>query len=317
MTVYDWLQNSKGRISREGLSGLETVFYNLYIGGLRRANKLYPIEGTNVYEDDWDVLIILDACRPDLFAEVDNEYQYINEWEIRNSVAPDSVGWMNNTFIEEYSNEIKSTAYVSGNGFAGKYLNPDDFMTIDVVSDYVWDVSLQTIPPRPITDRAIATYRDQSPQRMIVHYMQPHIPFIRSVEDGYEKIFHELDGGRRNKQKKHSVDVYEFDLLRRGEMEFDVFWNAYTETLRAVLDEVAKLLKNIDANDVVISADHGNAVGEFGIYAHERVPLPAIRKVPWCETSATNTEKYTPTTEREEEISFDLGERLKHLGYMN
>jgi hypothetical protein len=189
-------------------------------------------------------------------------------------------------------------------------------MTIDVVSDYVWDECLQTIPPRPITDRAIATYMNQSPQRMIVHYMQPHIPFIRIVEGGYEKIFDEVDGSRQNKYEQHSVDIYEFDLLRRGEIDFDTFWNAYKETLRAVLDDVAKLLQNIDANKVVISADHGNAVGEFGIYDHERVPIPAIRKVPWCETSATNTEQYIPTTERKEDTSVDMNKRLRDLGYL-
>lgn len=316
MTFYDWVQNSKDRISQEGITGLETVLYELYVGVWRRANKIYSIDGRHVYDQEWDVLIILDACRADLFKQIETEYSFITDSESVNSIAPNSIGWMKNTFTREYSEEVKSTAYISGNGFSDKYLDSSNFKDLDVVSNYVWDDDLQTIPPRPITDRGIKYHRENSPERMILHYMQPHIPFIRRCEDGYEKIFQEVDGVRKNKYQDHSVDVYEFDLLRRGQLNFEEFWAAYKENLRAVLDDVQILLTNIDAEKVVITADHANAVGEYGIYGHDTVPISAIRKVPWCETTATDKGQYTPKLERQDTTTVSIEDRLEDLGYM-
>jgi len=49
---------------------------------------------------------------------------------------------------------------------------------LDEVWTYAWDNELNTIPARPITDRAISTWRQEDVNKMIVHYMQPHVPFI-------------------------------------------------------------------------------------------------------------------------------------------
>ncbi|PSP48877.1 hypothetical protein BRC67_12005, partial [Halobacteriales archaeon QH_3_68_24] len=43
---------------------------------------------------------------------------------------------------------------------------------------------------------------------------------------------------------------------------------AYLDNLRIVLDEVAVLLENIDADTVAITTDHGEAFGERNFYRH-------------------------------------------------
>jgi len=35
--------------------------------------------GTNIYERDWDALVVLDACRVDILREVADEYEFIDE----------------------------------------------------------------------------------------------------------------------------------------------------------------------------------------------------------------------------------------------
>jgi hypothetical protein len=49
-----------------------------------------------------------------------------------------------------------------------------------------------------------------------------------------------------------------------GDGDEEEIWESYIENLRYVLDHVEVLLENVDAEEVAISADHGNAKGEWG-----------------------------------------------------
>jgi len=273
-------------------------------------------EPTSIWDREWDLLIVLDACRAGWLSAVSAEYQILSEVGSIYSVGSHSAEWINNTFSERYEEQIQNCTYVTANHHS-KWMNPDRFARFEDVTNYEADGKPLPAPPaHVVSDQAIRVGRNMNWDKMIVHYMQPHIPFIRHTGDNYKKIFSQVDGSRRNKHDDHSVDIYEFDLLRRGEIDFDTFWKAYKETLITVLDDLKTLLTSIDAEKVVISADHGNAVGEFGIYGHKNVALPAIREVPWCETSATNTEEYTPTTEKRGHQEVSIDKRLENLGYM-
>ncbi|MDZ7731077.1 MAG: hypothetical protein U5K37_09360 [Natrialbaceae archaeon] len=87
-----------------------------------------------------------------------------------------------------------------------------------------------------------------------------------------------------------------------------------------MLDDVELLLENVDAETVAISADHGESFGEFWEYGHKTGSLnPYVRRVPWVETSATDTGTYTPTVEppqeAESESDESVEESLEALGY--
>jgi glucan phosphoethanolaminetransferase (alkaline phosphatase superfamily) len=110
-----------------------------------------------------------------------------------------------------------------------------------------------------------------------------------------------------------------WEQFRTGQLTESEVWNLYLDNLRYVLDEVELLLRNFEAESVVISSDHGNAFGEFGIYGHPPgMPFKSIRKVPWYVTSATDTKEYIPETvlsvdETKPEI---VDQRLRDLGYL-
>jgi len=59
-----------------------------------------------------------------------------------------------------------------------------------------------------------------------------------------------------------------------------------------------------------IAADHGEALGEWGVYTHDRSPHPKRRVVPWQEITGiqTNSEN-SETTET-------VDEKLQALGYL-
>jgi hypothetical protein len=86
-----------------------------------------------------------------------------------------------------------------------------------------------------------------------------------------------------------------------------------------VLEYVEILLNNFEAEDVVISADHGEALGEYGLWGHPfGFPLSSVKTVPGAKTTATDCHTYEPqrgTTRmephREEQIEF-----LEQMGYL-
>lgn len=278
------------------------------LGGLSRGFVDHVTNvGTPVWERKWDVLLVLDACRVDMLRDVAEEYTFIggpDEVGTHWSVASKSNDWLRRTFSGEHGDAIGETAYVTGNPFTAKVQFEVEPAVLDEVWRYGWDEDLSTIPARPITDRAISTWRAEDVSRMIVHYMQPHGPFVHRPELGSYGDPEDFGEGFG-------------DLWARAgdEISTEAIWEAYRDNLRYVLSEVELLLDNLATDGVVITADHGNAIGEFGVYGHPReMLLPSIRRVPWVRTSGRDTNEYRPTTERDSS-STGVEDRLRHLGY--
>jgi hypothetical protein len=164
-------------------------------------------------------------------------------------------------------------------------LDADRLGTLDEVWRYAWDDDLGTIRSRPLTYRAIAHAREADPDRLVVHYMQPHFPSIPEPVAA--------DGIALGEFGDEPIQVWED--LRFGRREVETAWAHYRENLRYVLDEVALLLDNVDADRVAITADHGNAFGEWHLYGHaEGVALPCLREVPWYLTEAADRRTHEP-----------------------
>jgi hypothetical protein len=312
MGLSEWTSRTQQRFKTEGVREAFTESgYELY-SGLWRLGRLFPIPTTNIYERDWDVLVILDGCRVDVLKEVADEYPFIREVNSISSVGSMSIEWMENTFDRaEYGTEMGRTSYVTANIFSDNYLDASGLQHLDEVWRYGWDEELNTIPPREVTDSAIRVSRSMAPGRLIVHYMQPHHPFIADKD---MQRFDVDPFGRENTGEGEHTTAW--DALRRGLVSREKVWNAYKENLRLVLDEVDILRNNIDADTLVLSADHGNAVGEWGIYDHPiGFPHPAVKRVPWVETTASNSGEYSPEVTEGEETVPEVESRLEALGY--
>lgn len=298
MSLTDWLRESKQRYQQDGAEGLRESARELHVGAARRLEWVYD-PGEPIWTREWDLLIVLDAARYDLMTEVVDEYDYIETLEPFYSAASQSARWMQINFAPEYHEQIRETIYVTGNPRTQKHLaDPTQFQYFDDVWTYAWDDDRRTILPGPITDRAIALHREHRPERMILHYMQPHYPMVQEPFDGDEKVW---------------------NLLRDGKVEYDEVWRRYRDNLRYALDALPTVLNNVDAENVVITADHGNLLGELGLYGHfGRVPHPNLRKVPWARATATDSGEYTPEIEPPgtDVAADDVEKRLGDLGYL-
>ena len=303
-----YLSGFYGRINKHGLiRGLKTSASEGVEIGLKHVGK-YLNFGDQPFDEDWDILILLDACRYDLFQEFASEHPLYNEFtsvSSRYSPASTSMEWMQKVYRDGPSDVLQDTHLVSANGWEPKELTPAEFGEISPVwEEHNSDVG--TIPPDIVTDAVIHAGRTTDCPHLIVHYMQPHAPFLH-VDGKYDSQNTVPGQGK-------SQNVWEG--LREGRYNQTEVWEDYGENLLLVLDEIQRLIRNIDGN-VVISADHGNAIGEFGVYGHPAyVPLPSLKRVPWVRLQAVDRETAHPDDPVTPGISnHDVEEHLRDLGY--
>lgn len=285
----------------------------------------------NVFNEEWDLLIVLDTCRPDALRRLSDEYSVIKQVGSTWSVGATSSEWMYNTFDQSFQSEISNTVLVSSNAYAmGLFESgfesvplrnfrdntPGDDAKIDHqrLRDYavtspvrrssfddivmVTETSEEYAPikypsPRHVTNHVIKLGRnDSSPERIIAHYMPPHTPYIAQSVDGE---------------------------IQFTEEPRDESFEAYIDNLRWALTEVSLLLDNIDCESVVITADHGENFRWRPFLSKHGVGMvmPAVRRVPWVETSAVDNRTHVPDlSDVDNRESMTPEETLKALGYL-
>jgi hypothetical protein len=291
--------------------------------------------GTNVFDREWDTLIVLDTARVDALRLVSDEYEFITDVESIWSVGGASAEWLARTFDEKHTAEIQNTAFLSAQNHLQQILDTKiheadndrslsfkalrlfPSVSIDELGKAEYLFKFETIgeegpfghtegntPPRYVTDRGIAVGREHDFDRLILQYHQPHTPwFSKALEENRSLKYHEYDWWN-----------YYYET---GDV--DSIWEAYMSDLRHALDDIEILLRNLDSDRVIITADHGEAFGEYGVLGHKLGSLhPQIRRVPWIVTSAEDSETYEPSVQEPDQSKMSqkkLNEQLKSLGY--
>lgn len=265
--------------------------------------------GERFVEKDWDNLIILDGCRYDTFKEVNWIDGSCGQCT---SPASESLSFIEENFIGQ---NLHDTVYVSGNPYL--YEIPDGtFHALYSCVESDWDGELETVPPEPIVDEAVDASHKHPHKRLIVHFMQPHAPFIG-------------ERGRRIEQggwaPERETDSFIWTDLQYGKdgIDTETVRSLYRENLEYVLQHVEKFLDSVDGK-TVITSDHGNLVGERGFpipvksYGHPRHYYhSALVTVPWHEVTGERRRIYSePTVDQQTDIKEDvLDNRLADLGY--
>lgn len=261
--------------------------------------------GDFLFRHDWDVAVILDACRYDL-GVTSSERRDITSPKKAWSIGWDSRSWMRRTFNDADAHTLKDTAMVTANIHSEELDATSELSQCDEVWKYAWDDAAGTVPPRAVTDRAIDISRHHSPDRVLIHYMQPHLPPLNSDYNWISGL--DTDEGW--------VEGNTWVRVENGEIDAEEVVNAYKNNIVDVLDEVELLLSNIDASKAVITADHGNALGENNVWGHHDIYSihNGIRYVPWWEFEGSDEQTHTPANyDQTQKTSRD--EQLRALGY--
>lgn len=193
----------------------------------------------------------------------------------------------------------------------------DRFFTVDHVWKDEWSENQRTVLPKSVTERALAAHKEFQNKRLVVHYMQPHYPFIGPT--GSQLDTHATFTGGLRERRHLSI----WELLSSGKVSVEEVRTAYEENLELVIEEVNRLVKRLDGKTVVTS-DHGNLFGErvsplpINIYGHpSNIPAKNLIEVPLVELPYESRRKVTTevpseSTSETEEIE----SRLEDLGYL-
>jgi len=277
-----------------------------------RTNLVRPFvsdssEKIQYLEQDWDVLIILDACRYDLFAEV-------NPFDVSvkkvHSNASHTREFIKRNFV---SRDCRDTVYVTASPqFADFELS---FAHIEHVWQQHWDDELRTVRPEHVTKAAINIGAEYPNKRLIVHYMQPHYPFIGPTG---RKIDGQATFGPDRGSRYSSVWVQ----LAADQISKETVQRAYQENLQIVLSEIDELQSTLTGK-MVLTSDHGNLYGKqvcwlpFRIYGHPpRIHDCELIAVPWVEFPCEERRSIVSADEVADTEQFkNVEERLRDLGY--
>jgi len=280
MTFSDWVRESITRFRTEPPIQATVASVRAFYHGLNRR-ILDDYVGTVWWErDDWDILVIMDATRVDLARET-LDAPANSVW----SPASTSIDWIEKHFDEQHRQDWENTAYVTANPFADH--DTKDAKSADLADknlgyfDPVYKDSWRkqpvgTTPPEDVTERAVEAWHQEDVKKMIVHYMQPHQPFRSKPE--WESVFSNLEN-LTTEVNQGGPDIWH--RVRNGELDKTEVWGAYRDNLCWVWGIIHnKLIPNVDGT-VLITADHGNGLGEWGSWGHHGGDLnPHVRKVP-------------------------------------
>jgi hypothetical protein len=259
----------------------------------------------DVMAADWDNLLILDACRYDLFESV-----HTLPGDLRKVV---SRGTGTDEFLKANvdGGEFPDVVYLTAN----PHLHFVDARFHDVwkLWETDWDDELDTVRPENIVERTLSAHERYPNKRLVSHFVQPHYPFIGETGRELEARDIEIRGFLED-----TTSI--FQHLDNGTVKRERVWAAYRENLELTLPHVRRLIEALPGKTVVTS-DHGNAFGEWGITGHGGPKIPALVDVPWLTVDGADRKQVKPG--KETVSSLDLAavdgggveDRLADLGY--
>jgi len=272
-------------------------------------------------ESEWDYCVVLDACRFDVFEDVYGEY-LDGRLEKRRSPGSSTPEWAYRTFTGTHDIAYFSgNPFINGTGIPLNELAwgascDYEWTATDHIGEVIdvwlegWSEEFGTVTPEAMAgafrDHAEAVARRD---RTVLHYMQPHAPYLTRERGGKLTRIREgianqddRDGdgdgalsrvGNNLRPYVESVlgdssfamkaglwmELGLGNVLREGTREAAMTY--HEENLRVALESVADLLPELDGS-VVVTADHGEAFGEEGVWEHHiETYIPPLVEVPW------------------------------------
>lgn len=272
--------------------------------------------GTNFFDEDWDNLLILDACRYDTFVDAAPSFDLPGRLESRVSRGSSTAEYVHGNI---HGHSLRDTVYVTATTMLYREGSLNDNVELDLFEIVdVWEDSIDHgefgILPETMAREGLDALSEYSDKRIVVHFIQPHIPFIG--ETGQELF--DSDQEIWSAKRQGRLDATDEQLR-----------TAYRENLELVLPHVSDLLKSMDGKTVV-TADHGQMIGDrsaplpmkeyghpSGLYTEE------LTKVPWFvndEGPRREIREGDAGTDYEEKSTDEVDEKarehLQHLGYV-
>ncbi len=296
---------------KSAIRELNTLYWD------RAGRRDYNPDGVDIFEEDWDNLLILDGCRYDSLAEQIGGYDVDGELDRRTSRGSATAEFLRGNFHGKTLDDVvyvtASTMLYQENVFRGE-VDVELHDVVDVWSDDI-DYGDDGVDPAAVARQARETAAEYPNKRLIVHFVQPHAPYLGDL--GREQ-FPDYRPNPLSERFRGVIDTPE-ETLRE----------IYRENLALVLDEVEDLLTDLVGKSV-ITADHGMLLGErerplpvksFGHPA--RLYVEEMVTVPWFVTEAETRKRVVAgessdeyAKKRDDDLDDQAREHLAQLGYL-
>jgi len=189
--------------------------------------------------NDWDYLIILDACRYDFFVK----YWDLSPVEPRISLDSCTLG-----VLEKFP-RIPSSVVFTGHPFVLTYGNCFE-RRVDVGFDW----SLGTTPPDYVVGKFLALrWLFRRYRRKVLWFLQPHHPYIGETKLLIPVMDRRYEGGMPPQEE---IERRMWEAKRKGVLE-----RAYEDNLKLVLKYVKTLVKMLKGK-IIITSDHAEGLAK-------------------------------------------------------
>lgn len=278
-----------------------------------------PSEGVKLIDSDWDSLLVLDACRADTFQTVASLDRF-DEYQTVTSMGERTDEWAFHNFKNERLGDL---VYVSATPQISR-VTPESFHDLIEAWEDGFDPQKKSVMPGPIVDTAKSAHEQYPNKRLLVHFMQPHIPFVADESKIFRDWWNPQSGVENWEEiKNRDRPRHVWDAIRQGVVSSDEAIRAYEENLEFVLEPALELATWLPGK-TVITSDHGNLFGErvgaFKQYGHPRgVRHPALLRVPWAEIQSGDRPRIVDDgVDSQTQVEEDkINKRLQQLGYVD
>lgn len=224
------------------------------------------------------LIIILDGCRPDSFRRWISEnrpflLEYLKNVKSEGTHTPT---W----FMKTFSGNHLDLTYISGNPYINSAgVTPVGKIARKVFTNIVdawkkWDNKEETCMPL-IVNEFSENYLHEP--RLIVHYMQPHQPYV-----GKKRIPRYLYDRELWYSMEESEDIPSIlQIKRRNLSKQDILLirDAYESNVNLVCFHAFNLIDKVKGT-IIVTADHSEMMGENGVWFHSS-GHPKLYIVPW------------------------------------
>jgi hypothetical protein len=269
------------------------------------SKRYYGTGGIDVPASEWDNLLVLDACRADVFEAVATLDDF-DGYDRVTSRASMTTEWTRKNWTE---GSFGDTVYVTANPLVSKHA-PESFFDLRDVWDDGFDDDHGTVLPGTLADAARDAFRED--KRLVAHFVQPHAPFY-ATDLGLDRV-----------RPSWATDVpyNEWEAVRNGDCSAAAALAGYAETLERGLEAALALAADLPGR-TVLTSDHGDLYGQrvwplgMRLYGHPRGHRhPDLVEVPWAVLDGERREVTDEGTNRAEAVEEAVvADRLEALGY--
>lgn len=282
----------------------EPLTYRAWKTVLRRLTR--PWAGGDQHERlggiDWDVLLVLDACRWDALRRA-------TDWPIDSCTSPATAtdGWL---AAAAESRLFEGATVASANSIYDEHdLGLRD---LHLLWRTEWVDRLGNVPPEPVLERVDEFVADGHTPA-VGHVGPPHAPYIARVGGEWMPIFPEITEWHWDPSREAFDQLSQQAAMATGVVDTDRAARGYRASVRSVWDVASEYVARWArrGQTVVVTADHGETFGrarDFWLVEHPaRCHVPPLTRVPFAVFADGERRGTTPETAEE---------TLESLGYV-